>query len=186
MDQSHQVTHVERLTQEGFSPLEDQLLAGLTVAAQDGAKAEPKEEPKPKITYSDEPEEDDEEVEAPKKRASKKDEPTIEESVQILKGLRSRYEDHHQIKYDDQALDAAAKLANRSQDPGAASGGAAIVDRQPPIDDGHEVENLTARGPDRPADCRAVKAAPERRKGRQSMNNIPEGAQADDQEVIHF
>lgn len=51
----------------------------LTVAAQDGAKAEPKAEAKPKITYSDEPdEEEEEEVEAPKKRASKKDEPVVE------------------------------------------------------------------------------------------------------------
>ena len=41
------------------------------------------------------------------------DEPSIEESVLILKGLRSRYEDHHQIKYDDSALEAAAKLAKR-------------------------------------------------------------------------
>jgi hypothetical protein len=50
----------------------------LTVAAQDTAKAAPKEEakPQPKITYSDEPDEDDEEVEAPKKRASKKAEET--------------------------------------------------------------------------------------------------------------
>jgi len=44
----------------------------LTVAASDGAKAAPKEEPKPKITYSDEPDEDEEEeVQAPKKRPSK-------------------------------------------------------------------------------------------------------------------
>ena len=41
------------------------------------------------------------------------DEPTIDESVQILKGLRSRYEDHHHVKYADGALDAAAKLAKR-------------------------------------------------------------------------
>jgi Ran GTPase-activating protein (RanGAP) involved in mRNA processing and transport len=45
----------------------------LTVAAQDGAKAAPKEEAKPTITYSDEPDEDEEEaVEAPKKRPAKK------------------------------------------------------------------------------------------------------------------
>jgi len=41
------------------------------------------------------------------------DEPSLEESVQILKGLRSRYEDHHSIRYTDEALDAAAKLAKR-------------------------------------------------------------------------
>jgi ATP-dependent Clp protease ATP-binding subunit ClpA len=41
------------------------------------------------------------------------DEPTIEETVQILKGLRSRYEAHHKVRYADDALDAAAKLAKR-------------------------------------------------------------------------
>jgi hypothetical protein len=50
----------------------------LTVAATDGAKAAPKEEPKPTITYSDEPDEDEEEeVEAPKKRPSKAAEETV-------------------------------------------------------------------------------------------------------------
>jgi len=45
----------------------------LTVAAQDGAKPEPKVEAKPKITYSDEPDDEEEEiVEEPKKRTSKK------------------------------------------------------------------------------------------------------------------
>jgi ATP-dependent Clp protease ATP-binding subunit ClpA len=33
--------------------------------------------------------------------------------VRILSGLRSRYEDHHRVKYTDAALDAAAKLAAR-------------------------------------------------------------------------
>jgi len=41
------------------------------------------------------------------------DEPSIEETVQILKGLRSRYEAHHKVRYADEALDAAAKLAKR-------------------------------------------------------------------------
>ncbi len=41
------------------------------------------------------------------------DEPTIEESVQILKGLRSRYEEHHSVRYADDALETAAKLAKR-------------------------------------------------------------------------
>ena len=50
----------------------------LTVAATDGVKAAPKEEPKPAITYSDEPDEDEEEeVEAPKKRSSKAAEETV-------------------------------------------------------------------------------------------------------------
>jgi ATP-dependent Clp protease ATP-binding subunit ClpA len=41
------------------------------------------------------------------------DEPSTEETVRILAGLRSRYEAHHRVKYSDAALDAAAKLAAR-------------------------------------------------------------------------
>jgi len=41
------------------------------------------------------------------------DEPTIQETVRILQGLRSRYEGHHRVKYADEALEAAAKLASR-------------------------------------------------------------------------
>jgi ATP-dependent Clp protease ATP-binding subunit ClpA len=40
-------------------------------------------------------------------------EPTVEESYQILKGLKSRFEDHHNIKYSLSALRAAAELAAR-------------------------------------------------------------------------
>ncbi len=38
-------------------------------------------------------------------------EPPIIETIQILKGLRSRYEEHHGIVYTDQALKAAAELS---------------------------------------------------------------------------
>jgi ATP-dependent Clp protease ATP-binding subunit ClpA len=41
------------------------------------------------------------------------DEPSIQETVKILQGLRSRYEGHHRVKYTDDALEAAAKLAAR-------------------------------------------------------------------------
>jgi ATP-dependent Clp protease ATP-binding subunit ClpA len=41
------------------------------------------------------------------------DEPSTEETVRILKGLRSRYESHHNVKYSDGALEVAAKLAAR-------------------------------------------------------------------------
>ncbi len=37
-------------------------------------------------------------------------EPTIEETVEILRGLQPRYEDHHDVKYDPEAIEAAAKL----------------------------------------------------------------------------
>jgi ATP-dependent Clp protease ATP-binding subunit ClpA len=38
-------------------------------------------------------------------------EPPVKETIQILKGLRSRYEEHHGIVYTDQALKAAAELS---------------------------------------------------------------------------
>ncbi len=38
-------------------------------------------------------------------------EPPVKETVQILKGLRSRYEEHHNIIYTDQALKSAAELS---------------------------------------------------------------------------
>ncbi|ANU50014.1 ATP-dependent Clp protease ATP-binding subunit [Enterocloster clostridioformis] len=41
------------------------------------------------------------------------DEPTEEESVAILKGLRSRYEEHHKVEITDNALKAAVKLSSR-------------------------------------------------------------------------
>jgi ATP-dependent Clp protease ATP-binding subunit ClpC len=39
--------------------------------------------------------------------------PTVQETINILQGLRKKYEDHHQITYTDDALQAAAKLSNR-------------------------------------------------------------------------
>jgi len=41
------------------------------------------------------------------------EEPSIEDTVKILAGLRSRYEEHHGVRYTDVALEAAAKLASR-------------------------------------------------------------------------
>jgi ATP-dependent Clp protease ATP-binding subunit ClpA len=40
-------------------------------------------------------------------------EPTIDETVEILRGLKSRFEEHHGVKYDDEALQAAADLSSR-------------------------------------------------------------------------
>ena len=40
-------------------------------------------------------------------------EPSVEETIAILKGLRSRFEEHHGIKYDDSALEVAVELAVR-------------------------------------------------------------------------
>jgi ATP-dependent Clp protease ATP-binding subunit ClpC len=41
------------------------------------------------------------------------DEPTTEETIEILHGLRPRYEAHHKIKISDEALEAAANLSHR-------------------------------------------------------------------------
>lgn len=41
------------------------------------------------------------------------EEPTVEETIEILKGLRDRYEAHHRVKISDEAIEAAAKLSHR-------------------------------------------------------------------------
>ena len=41
------------------------------------------------------------------------DEPTVEESIQILAGLRDRYEAHHRVTITDEAIKAAAELSDR-------------------------------------------------------------------------
>ncbi|MBI4302824.1 MAG: AAA family ATPase [Chloroflexi bacterium] len=40
-------------------------------------------------------------------------EPSVESTIEMLRGLRPRYEAHHKIKISDEALEAAAKLSNR-------------------------------------------------------------------------
>lgn len=41
------------------------------------------------------------------------DEPTVEDSIEILRGLRSRYEEHHHVVFEDEALVQAVKLSHR-------------------------------------------------------------------------
>ena len=41
------------------------------------------------------------------------DEPGIDDSIEILRGLRARYEEHHKVEYDDEALVQAVKLSHR-------------------------------------------------------------------------
>ena len=40
-------------------------------------------------------------------------EPSIDETIRILKGIQKRYEDYHHVKYTDKAIEAAAKLSAR-------------------------------------------------------------------------
>jgi ATP-dependent Clp protease ATP-binding subunit ClpA len=41
------------------------------------------------------------------------EEPTVEETTRILRGLQRRYEEHHQVQYTEAAIEAAARLAGR-------------------------------------------------------------------------
>jgi ATP-dependent Clp protease ATP-binding subunit ClpC len=41
------------------------------------------------------------------------DEPSVEETIAMLRGLRDRYEAHHNVKFTDEALEAAARLSHR-------------------------------------------------------------------------
>jgi len=39
--------------------------------------------------------------------------PTVEQTIEILKGLRDKYEAHHRVSFSDESLDAAARLSDR-------------------------------------------------------------------------
>ena len=41
------------------------------------------------------------------------DEPSVEETIKILNGIKARYQDYHHVKYTDEAVVAAAKLSDR-------------------------------------------------------------------------
>ena len=41
------------------------------------------------------------------------EEPSVEETIRILQGIREKYEQHHKVSYTDDALDAAARLSDR-------------------------------------------------------------------------
>ncbi|MBA2795753.1 ATP-dependent Clp protease ATP-binding subunit [Streptococcus porcinus] len=43
----------------------------------------------------------------------KVDEPSVEETITILKGIQAKYEDYHHVKYSQDAIEAAANLSNR-------------------------------------------------------------------------
>ena len=64
-------------------------------------------------------------------------EPSVDETYQILLGLRERYEAHHKLRYTDEALDSAAKyssqyisdrfLPDKVRQPGAPPGSASSL-----------------------------------------------------------
>ncbi|HEL2310066.1 TPA: ATP-dependent Clp protease ATP-binding subunit [Streptococcus suis] len=43
----------------------------------------------------------------------KVEEPSVEETITILKGIQNKYQDYHHVKYSDAAIEAAAVLSNR-------------------------------------------------------------------------
>jgi len=43
----------------------------------------------------------------------KVDEPSVDDAIEIMKGLREKYESHHKVRYTDDALEAAVKLTSR-------------------------------------------------------------------------
>jgi ATP-dependent Clp protease ATP-binding subunit ClpA len=102
------------------------------------------------------------------------EEPSISDTAKILAGLRSRYEEHHAVRYTDAALEAAAKLASRHfrdhrlpdsaidliDEAGAVtriqamaaqasavdpSGSASPAPAEPPVVDVREIERIAAR-----------------------------------------
>ena len=96
--------------------------------------------------------------------------PSIEETIEILKGLRDRYEKHHSVTIDDTALISAAKLSDRY-----------ITDRSLPdkaidlIDEASSRVRLRLAMP--PADLREAKL--ELNKVRQELESIPGGSNYD-------
>lgn len=93
--------------------------------------------------------------------------PSIDETIQILKGLRDRYEKHHSVTIDDEALVQAAQLSDRY-----------ITDRSLPdkaidlIDEASSRVRLRLAMP--PADLRSTKQ--ELGKVQADLNSIPSGS----------
>ncbi len=71
-------------------------------------------------------------------------EPSVDDTVAILRGLKSRFEDHHGIKYTSSALTTAAQLSARY-----------ISDRALPAGQGHRRDRRSRCGPAHPAQIEA-------------------------------
>ena len=81
------------------------------------------------------------------------EEPSVEETVEILTGLRPRYEEHHRVTFTDRALRAAAKLARRHlRDSRLPDSAIDVLDEAG--------ASFTVTGTDAPAGARAAEAPP--------------------------
>ena len=82
------------------------------------------------------------------------EEPSVDETVEILTGLRPRYEEHHRVTFTDRALRAAAKLARRHlRDSRLPDSAIDVLDEAG--------ASFTVTGTDAPAAARAAEAAPD-------------------------
>ncbi len=92
-------------------------------------------------------------------------EPSVEDAVEILRGLRDRYEAHHQVRFTDEALVAAAELSDRY-----------ITDRFLPDKAIDLIDQAGARvrlRPRRPADLRGSSSALTGCTGRRTRRSPP-------------
>ena len=88
------------------------------------------------------------------------EEPSHEETVRILTGLRGRYAEHHHVEYTDEAVEAAAKLAGRHlRDYRLPDSAIDVLDeagsvarlKQKTVVDAHDIEEVVARAARIPA-----------------------------------
>ncbi|MCL4813033.1 MAG: AAA family ATPase [Vicinamibacteraceae bacterium] len=99
------------------------------------------------------------------------DEPSVEETVRILQGLRPRYEEHHHVTFTDDALEAAVRLAKRhlreSRLPDSAidilDEAGAMLRLQAAAERAKAASEAPAGSEDAPGDARTVTAAVEAR-----------------------
>ena len=75
------------------------------------------------------------------------EEPSTDDTVQILRGLRDRYEAHHRCKITDEALDAAATLADRYIQDRHLPDKAIDLDRRGRVADAHQDDDRAAALP---------------------------------------
>ena len=91
---------------------------------------------------------------------------------------------HQALQIERDVVLAAAQLANRRPDAGAAVTGASIVDDQPPIDHRHEIENLAMLRADEPVDAGGRKRAAQRRRDGNRMHDVAKRAELDDEDSV--
>ena len=100
------------------------------------------------------------------------EEPSVDETVEILTGLRPRYEEHHRVTFTDRALRAAAKLARRHlRDSRLPDSAIDVLDEAG--------ASFTVTGTDAPAGARAADAPPTEAKAAPDTRAVTAPATAD-------